>query len=258
MNANSSRRNRAAYNFLTPVDFEAIFSKDQFFVELIKTRAFDRLKTIRFLGGIDYLLVRAPNGALGNIRHTRYQHSLGVARLALFYSDACSLNNPDRRLIFAAALLHDVGHAPLSHSLEPVFFQAFGIDHHQATIDIVLGRSPIDRELVNVLRRGEIDLERLLGLIAGEENIFHDFFGSPINFDTVEGILRSQTYATPNAILPSPESVVAAALDRSTIGDRHLVDEFWRLKDLVYREIINSESGVLADFVCQVFAKRQS
>jgi HD superfamily phosphohydrolase len=97
---------------------------DPLFAELVATPAFQRLKSIRFLGGIDYLLVRAPNGAKGNIRYTRYQHSLGVARLALLYCEERGLSFSERRMIWVAALLHDVGHAPLSHSLEPVFQEA--------------------------------------------------------------------------------------------------------------------------------------
>jgi HD superfamily phosphohydrolase len=41
------------------------------------------------------------------------------------------------------ALLHDIGHLPISHSLEPVFLSVFGIDHHHASEDIFFGRVAI-------------------------------------------------------------------------------------------------------------------
>ena len=37
---------------------------------------------------------------------------------------------------------------------------------------------------------------------------------------------------------------------------RRAVDEFWLYKDQVYRHVINSRVGVLADFACQFFMRR--
>ena len=80
MIAHMPDRNRPAYDFSDPVDLKRMAGGDPLFAELVATPAFQRLKSICFLGGIDYLLVPAPNGAKGNIRYTRHQHSLGVAR----------------------------------------------------------------------------------------------------------------------------------------------------------------------------------
>ena len=128
-------RNRPAYDFSDPVNLKGMTGGDPLFAGVVATPAFQRLKSIRFLGGIDYLLVRAPNGVKGNIRYTRYQHSLGVARLALHYCQERGLSSSERRLVYVAALLHDVGHAPLSHSLEPVFDEIFGLEHHRIEVN---------------------------------------------------------------------------------------------------------------------------
>ncbi len=241
------------YDFSAPVDLKKFVLEDPLFLELVGTSAFRRLSEIRFLGGIDYLIVRSPNGYANNIRYTRFQHSLGVARLALMYSHACELSVTDRRLVFTAALLHDIGHAPLSHSLEPAFFRLFGIDHHQATRDILRGHVPIGRELYKLLRSRQVDIDRLTAMIAGEDDRFHGFFSGPINFDTIEGILRTKTYAQSTPSVAAPELIVDAAVNRSSPAHRELVDQFWKSKDLVYRHVINSDSGVLADQVCQSF-----
>lgn len=227
-------------------------SVDPFFLELVSEPAFQRLRYIRFLGGIDYVLVQNPNGVWGNTRYTRFQHSLGVARLALMYARACELSDRDRRLIFAAAVLHDIGHAPLSHSLEPVFKEVFDIDHHQATKDIITGNAPAGRSLLQSLRNNGVDVDRLIALISGEDDSFHAFFSGPINFDTIEGILRTRVYIKP-AISPlAPELVVSAAVSRSSISDQQAVDQFWSYKDQVYTHVISSKAGVLADLSCQI------
>ena len=40
------------------------------------------------------------------------------------------------------------------------------------------------------------------------------------------------------------------------MDDRDTVDSFWRQKDWVYRNIINSQEGILSDFACRVFMRR--
>jgi HD superfamily phosphohydrolase len=256
MIAHMPDRNRPAYDFSDPVDLKRMAGGDPLFAELVATPAFQRLKSICFLGGIDYLLVPAPNGTKGNIRYTRYQHSLGVARLALLYCEERSLSFSERRTIYVAALLHDVGHAPLSHSLEAVFQEVYGLEHHRATEDILRGRVPLGREVSDLLRRYQVDADRVIAIVASNEPGHDGFFAGPINFDTIEGILRTQKYVTPNANMPSPDTVVEAAIGRATKHDRELVDQFWSCKDWVYRHVINSRQGVLADFACQMFMRR--
>jgi hypothetical protein len=238
------------------MDLSSVAGGDRLFSDLIATKAFQRLKSVRFLGGIDYVLVRSPNGFRRNTRYTRFQHSLGVARLALLYCNAKALPYVDRRLVYTAALLHDIGHAPLSHSLEPVFKEVFGLAHHQATEDIVTGRSPLGAEVYNTLRGNKVDIERVTAIIAGEDAGYDGFFAGPINFDTIEGILRARAYTQPIPCVLSPEAVTEAAIWRSGDGDRLAVDEFWSYKDQVYRHVINSPTGVLADFACQAFMRR--
>jgi uncharacterized protein len=255
MISDDAARNLPKYNFLDPIDLANFAQLDPVLRELVNTRAFQRLAFICFLGAIDYLLIRSPNNAAGNKRHTRFRHSVGVARLAILYSLEKELSFEDQRLVCVAALLHDVGHAPLSHSLEPLFKEVFELEHHRATEDIIAGRAPLGRDVYDVLRRNRIDVERVIHLISGKERGFDGFFGGPINFDTIEGILRSQAYAAPHRNIPSPDVVMKAALQRSTEGDREAVDEFWMYKDQVYRSLINSRSGVLADFACQLFMR---
>ena len=245
--------NPPLYKFSAPVELRT-FAEEPLFLELIRTEAFQRLGSVRFLGGIDYLLVRNPNGAPGNIRYTRLQHSLGVARLALEYSLIFGLSSADRQLIVAAALLHDIGHAPLSHSIEPVFREFFAIDHHDATKDIIFGHVKIGRSVYKTLQSYSIDIDRVASLAAGKNNAFHNFFSGPINFDTIEGILRTRTFGNaPGAF--APDVVVDAAINRSSPAHQEIVDQFWLYKDQVYRHVINSSLGILADQACQAFAR---
>lgn len=245
---------RVTHGFRELADTPLVPDNEPLLYDLIGTPAFQRLKGIHFLGAIDYRLIPNPNGKQGATRYSRYEHSVGVMRLAHLYATSTEIQPDRRRLICAAALLHDVGHPPLSHSMEPVFREKLGIDHHRATEDIIRGRVPLGREVSSTLRRHAVDIEELISVISGESSCFDGFFCGPINFDTIEGILRSCTYLHPTVL--NPDTVTEAAIKRDSHKDRDIVDEFWRYKETVYKNIINSDEGILSDFVCQSFFQR--
>ena len=65
MTADWLNRHRQPYNFKAPLDPEAAADVDPLLPRLIATPAFQRLRNIRFLGGIDYARIPAPNGRPG-------------------------------------------------------------------------------------------------------------------------------------------------------------------------------------------------
>ena len=108
--------------------------------QLIETSAFQRLRRIRQLGPASLTFHGAET--------SRFTHSLGVMavarrafdRLAAAYSELRS----HRATVLCAALLHDIGHGPFSHTAEEVF----GSHHEQWTVAIV-ERSPEVRQLLD-------------------------------------------------------------------------------------------------------------
>lgn len=94
--------------------------------DIIEQSAFQRLRRIRQLAWADLVYP----GAM----HTRFEHSLGVMHVATSLYDSIVSRSGDllkqelaydqeglgrdRRLVRLAALLHDMGHAPFSHSSE--------------------------------------------------------------------------------------------------------------------------------------------
>jgi len=104
-------------------------------INLIDSREFQRLRFIKQLG-FAYL-------AYPSATHTRFEHSLGVAFLAKrFLERITSLE--DKNLTIVAALLHDIGHGPLSHSCEALT----GISHEAWTKEIILGKTEVNDLLV--------------------------------------------------------------------------------------------------------------
>lgn len=204
--------------------------------DLIATEAFQRLRDISFLGVIDRLF--HPNGRPSFIRHNRFHHSIGVALLALRYCRMAGVAARTQDLLVAAALLHDIGHGPLSHTLEPVFARRFGIDHHKATAAIIRGEVPLGQDVRAILDRHGIDPDEIIALIMRRSTVDHGhIFTGPINVDTIDGICRANTYLHRAPVDAHPLLSVLALAKVDGAGVRRL-DGFWALKEKIYANFI--------------------
>lgn len=222
--------------------------------ELSETRPFKRLADIRFLGALDYCLVLRPNGAQSNARFTRAQHSAGVAAIARAYLKLTQHSTRSRLACIASAMLHDIGHPPFSHTLEPVFEKHFGINHHYASELIIRGEM-ISDEIPKILNKFGVNVSEVIDILNGNDSQYHGFFAGPINFDTIEGILRSRNYLRMQSLGITPLRVVDAATRRDGDHSREIVDAFWLCKDEMYNLVIRSKLGVLFDTLFQEAAE---
>ncbi len=210
-----------------------------------------RLARIEFLGALGH----AP----GCRSHpTRLDHSTGVARLALETGREAGLPEPEIRLLVTAALLHDVGHFPLSHTAEAAFRALLGADHHDLARFIVLGGGPVAPEsaLAPALRAGGLDPEAVLGVLAGTGPLGALLSGA-VNLDTLDGIPRAARAFGMRA--PKPPERPFVLHDGELMirpGAIPAVDRFWRLKNRVYREVINAPAHAALELrVCALVGR---
>jgi hypothetical protein len=219
---------------------------------LLSTAAMRRLAGIGFLGAIDY--VKKGSGRDPHRRrHNRREHSIGVAKLAETYAIGVEMEEQERKTIVCAALLHDVGHGPLSHTLEPVFEERYGINHHKVTRDIVSGHTRFGSEILNILRASDVDPEEVLALIDGEHDGAYGFlFSGQINLDTLEGITRCRAFVGPRPAFGSASAAVRRWAE-SGAYPKNDFDDFWTLKNSVYNLVINAPTGRLLDTVAQSY-----
>lgn len=131
--------------------------------------------------------------------HSRFSHALGAMHLAGRVYDALAARaggaplppaggtaaggagGRERRLVRAAALLHDLGHAPFSHSAEELFEN--GIDHEEMTRRLIatpevaaafarFGDGLASADVVRLLQGGGDASERLLAqIVSGELDV---------------------------------------------------------------------------------------
>lgn len=113
---------------------------DQLIWDLIQTKEVQRLRRIKQLGGT-YMVFHTAE-------HSRFSHSLGVYEMArriiraLMHQETV-LSEEERLLVLSAALLHDLGHGPFSHSFEAVF----SVRHELFTERIIMEDTEVNRVL---------------------------------------------------------------------------------------------------------------
>jgi HD superfamily phosphohydrolase len=168
-----------------------IYVQDQIVWDLINTREFQRLRRIRQLG-TSFLTFHGAE-------HSRFSHSLGVYEITRKIISQFERNEyedwpqEERLLCLCAALLHDLGHGPFSHSIE----KAFGTRHEDWSCRIVLG----DTEVNEVLRRVSPDFpKQVAGVICKSysKEIVVSLVSSQLDADRMDYLLRDAYFTGVN------------------------------------------------------------
>jgi HD superfamily phosphohydrolase len=167
-------------------------------LELMETLELQRLNAIRQLG-LTYLTFPGAN-------HSRIEHSLGVYHIASRIAKNLDLGKQETDLVCCAALLHDVGHGPFSHTLEHVINEILGMDHMEFTERIILGEEDNvledDRKefgdvkrICDILESHDIEPSEVAKLIrgGGEHRLGH-IIHSTIDVDQLDYLLRDAHY----------------------------------------------------------------
>ncbi len=159
-----------------------IHVKDRAIWDLIGTKEFQRLRRIKQLG-TTYLTFHGAE-------HSRFNHSLGVYEIVRRVVDTVFAGRPEwneeeRLLSLCAALLHDLGHGPFSHSFEKVF----GLDHEEFTRAIILGETEVNA----VLKRIAPDFPKKVAEVIAktyENKLVVSLISSQIDADRMDYLQR--------------------------------------------------------------------
>jgi uncharacterized protein len=150
--------------------------------DLIGTKEFQRLRRIKQLG-TTFLTFHGAE-------HSRFNHSLGVYEIVRriiddVFAGRPEWNNNERLLTLCAALLHDLGHGPFSHSFEKVF----DFDHEDFTRKIILGDTEVNKVLLKV---GKDFPEKVAEVIAktSEKKLVVSLISSQIDADRMDYLQR--------------------------------------------------------------------
>ena len=239
--------------FHDPIHKEIVFDsgkpEELMIMELIDTIAFQRLRRIKQLGAASLLFHGAES--------SRFTHSIGVFCIArkiyqrLIESKSSFCDN--KFVLYGAALLHDLGHGPLSHTSESIFDH----NHEQWSQNLVKNYSPInsilnkyDKELpkqigelfeskqlfskpLKTLISSEIDCDRLDYLLRDSYNT-----GTKYGLVDLERIISALTFSPDGNIAIKPKGVIA-------------IEHFLVLRNLMYRTIYNHRINEISTWILE-------
>jgi HD superfamily phosphohydrolase len=162
---------------------------------LIDTAAFRRLAHIGQLGLVSLVYPAAI--------HTRFEHALGVYRLALIYlKQLChderftaNVATSDAELFIVAALLHDLGHWPFCHPIEDI--RLSGVPSHEQFARSFL----LTGEVADALREDwHVEPTAVVELLSEEPRdkkgrILASLLSGPIDVDKTDYLMRDSLHA---------------------------------------------------------------
>jgi uncharacterized protein len=167
-------------------------------LELIGLPVFQRLWGIRQTG-FAHLVFPGAN-------HTRLEHSLGVYSVAGALADALDLSAEDRAQVAVGGLLHDLGHGPLSHTLEPTMREVLGAGHEARSRAWITGTRRADPEpgeptleVPEVLERHDLDPGAVADLVdpphrSHRRRLLRELLHGPIDADRMDYLQRDAHY----------------------------------------------------------------
>jgi uncharacterized protein len=211
-------------------------AEGQLMIRLIDTPEFQRLRRIKQLG----LGLYTYQGA----EHSRFTHSLGALHLMTRILDRLSssytIAPEDRVAVRAAALLHDVGHAPFSHAME----RTLRVHHEQITIAAITSE---ETTLRKTLAAHERNLpERVASIIAGNFRpaALAQLVSSQLDVDRMDYLLRDSLMTGAKYGLYDLEWIINALQidepnDRVYVAARgiYAVEEYLQARYYMFRQV---------------------
>jgi len=239
--------------FHDPIHKEIVFDsgkpEELMIMELIDTIAFQRLRRIKQLGAASLVFHGAES--------SRFTHSIGVFSIArkIYHRliEIKSSFHENKFVLYGAALLHDLGHGPLSHTSEVIFDH----NHEQWSQNLVKNYYPInsilkkyDNELpkqicelfeskqlfskpLKTLISSEIDCDRLDYLLRDSYNT-----GTKYGLVDLERIISGLTFSPDGNIAIKPKGVIA-------------IEHFLVLRNLMYRTIYNHRINEISTWILE-------
>ncbi len=151
---------------------------------IIDTPVFQRLRRIRQLS-VAYIVYPGAT-------HTRFSHSIGTMHLMGRAAERLAreglIPRDDIELLRIAALLHDIGHYPMSHAIEGYYKARADLDHEQLSAEIIVR----DPELKDVISSSGFDPREVQSIVLGihREPVYNMLLSSDVDVDRMDYLLR--------------------------------------------------------------------
>ena len=239
--------------FNDPIHKEIVFDsgkpEELMIMELIDSIAFQRLRRIKQLGPASLLFHGAES--------SRFTHSIGVFCIARkIYKRLLQIKSSfseNKFVLFGAALLHDLGHGPLSHTSEVIFDH----NHEEWSKNLVKNYSPIS----SILKKYDNELPKQIGELFESKQLFSKplktLISSEIDCDRLDYLLRDSYNTGTKYGLVDLERIISA-ITFSPDGNIAIkpkgviaIEHFLVLRNLMYRTIYNHRINEISTWILE-------
>ena len=218
-------------------------------MQLIDTVAFQRLRRIKQLGAASLLFHGAES--------SRFTHSIGVFCVARKIYKKLIEKEPEfsknKFVLYGAALLHDLGHGPLSHTSEVIFAH----NHEYWSNNLVNNHTPIN----SILKNFDIELPKQIGELFKSKSLFSKplktLISSEIDCDRLDYLLRDSYNTGTKYGLVDLERIISA-LTFSPDGNIAIkpkgviaIEHFLVLRNIMYRTIYNHRINEISTWILE-------
>ena len=227
--------------------------EEKMVMELIDSSPFQRLRRIKQLGPA-YLTFHSAESS-------RFSHSLGVFHLARrSINHLCKIDSTlkdYRFILFGAALLHDLGHGPLSHTSEEIFnikhedwtaklinsckeitliLDRYGKENAKTISDLIQTRKAPNKLIISLIS-GQLDCDRL-------DYLMRDSYSTGARYGDldIDRIISAMTIAPDGDLAIHPKGLMA-------------VEHYLVIRNLMYRSLYNHRLNEVCNWLLEQIIK---
>ena len=240
-------------NYFDPIynsiSLDSSKAEERMVIKLIDSYPFQRLRRIKQLGPASLTFHGAES--------SRFNHSLGVFHLARRSLNILIKSNPHlkefRYLLYGSALLHDLGHGPLSHTSE----EAFGFKHEYWTAKLIREQADISNPLENFKEGSSNQIADLIEFSRSPNKAILSIVSSQLDCDRLDYLLRdSHTTGTKYGQIDLER--ILSAITIAPDGDLAInpkgimaVEHYLVIRNIMYRSIYNHRLNEVCNWLLE-------
>ena len=221
--------------------------KSEFLYDLIDHKYFQRLRRIGQMGLTHFVYPGAT--------HSRFQHAIGALYLmqsavAVLREKGIEISDDEAEAMCAAMLLHDIGHGPISHSLERIIVD---VDHEDISLETM--------ELLNQEYDGRLTLA--IEIFKGEyhRKFMHELVSGQLDLDRMDYITRDSFYTGVAEGVIGYDRIISMinVVDNSLVVEEkalYSVQKFLVAREIMYKQVYLHKTSISAEVMLRQFFKR--
>lgn len=221
--------------------------KSEFIYDLINHPYYQRLRRIDQMGMTHLVYPGAT--------HTRFQHAIGALYLmqsavSKLKDKGVVITNEESEAACVAMLLHDIGHGPISHSLERLIVN---VDHEVISLKIM--------DLLNEEFSGKLDLA--IRIFKNEYNrpFLHQLVSGQLDLDRMDYITRDAYYTGVAEGTIGYDRIISMF---NVVNDELVVEEkavysiqkFLIAREIMYKQVYLHKTSIAAEQMLKKYFQR--